>query len=488
MKSGIIYFSNTIVIHFHFGRGSRMDKVRKDDLTVGSLWKKILLFALPLAATSVLQQLFNAADLAVVGSFTGEAGEICMAAVGATTAIVSLIVNAFVGLSIGTNVVIANAIGKKDGRSVSRAVHTSVLFSVLVGFGIILIGSIFAGKLLEMTDVPPDDVLPLSERYLRIYFAGAPLILLYNFEAAIFRAKGDTRTPLAVLAVAGVVNVLLNLFFVVVLKMTVEGVAVATITSNAIGAVVLFIILLRADDDTKISFKGIRIYKDELIGILKIGVPSAIQSSVFSTANIVMQTAINSLDKTVMAASSAAVSIETFAYFMFSGFSQACVTFVGQNRGAGKLDRCTKAMWVSLTEACIALASSILVLLLAGKPMLSLFNPNREVIDIAYQRVAFIITHAYIFSVIYEVLGSYLRGMGISVLPAVITVFGVCGTRITWIMTAFRSNPTFDTVLRAFPLSLGITAVLMVLAVVFTRMKMNKRLSAATQNKKEITE
>lgn len=441
-----------------------MGMMNTENLTTGSLWKKILLFSLPLAATSVLQQLFNAADLAVIGSYTGEMGEICMAAVGSTAPIIGLIVNAFVGLSIGTNVLIAAAIGTGDKHTVHRIVHTSVLFSLLVGIFVLVFGNVFAKSLLAVTDVP-EDVLPLAAKYLQIYFLGAPAILLYNFEAAIFRAKGDTRTPLFILAVSGVINVLLNLFFVIVLHMTVEGVAIATIASNIIGAVVLFVLLMRANDETQVSIRRISMSRNELIGILKIGVPSGLQSSVFSIANIVMQAAINSLDTTTMAASSAAVNVETFAYFLFTGFSQACVTFVGQNRGAQKFDRCKKALWVSMIEAWIGLAFAIVLLLVAGKPILSLFNDNPAVIDIAFHRVTFIITYAYLFAVLYEVLGSYLRGMGISLLPAILTMIGVCGSRITWIMTAFKSDPTFDTVLWAFPISMSFTALLMAAAV-----------------------
>lgn len=445
-----------------------MSMTKTEDLTTGSLWKKILLFALPLAATSILQQLFNAADLAVVGRFTGELGELCMAAVGSTGSIIGLIVNAFVGLSIGTNVMIANAIGRRDKKAIHKAVHTSVLFSFLLGIFVLALGNVFAKSILSLTGVP-NEVLPLAEKYLQIYFLGAPAILLYNFEAAVFRAKGDTKTPLIILAISGVVNVLLNLFFVIVLKMTVEGVAIATISSNVIGAVVLFVLLLRADDDTKLSLKSIRVCKGELVGILKIGVPSGLQSSVFSIANIVIQSAINSLDTTVMAGSSAALNVETFAYFLFSGFSQACVTFVGQNRGAGKFDRCKKTLKVSLIEAWIGLGIAIALLLAAGKPILSLFNENPAVIDVAYQRLTFITTYAYFFSVVYEVLGSYLRGYGISLLPAIITMIGVCGTRITWILTAFKQNPTFDTILWVFPLSMGSTAILMTLAVILLK-------------------
>ncbi len=445
-----------------------MSTTKPKNLVTGSLWKKILLFALPLAATSMLQQLFNAADLAVIGRFTGDMGEKCIAAIGSTSQIIALIINAFIGLSIGTNVTMASAVGRGDKETVQKIVHTSVLFSVIVGFVLLLVGQFFSRSILAMTNVP-NDILPLATTYLKIYFMGAPMILLYNFEAAIFMAKGDTKTPLIILAISGAINVVLNIIFVVVFNMTIEGVAIATIVSNLIGAVVLFVFLMKSRDDTKLSLKKISIAKKELSEILKIGIPTSLEASVFCIANIVVQAAINSLDTIYMAGSSVASNVETFAYLLFTGFSKACVTFVGQNRGAQKFDRCKKTLRVSMIESWIALGIGIMIILGVGKSILSLFNTNPEVIEVGYTRLIYMVAYAYFFTSVYEVLGSYLRGYGISMLPAVITMIGVCGTRIIWIFTAFKFNPTFETILMAFPLSMIITALLMTGALIYLK-------------------
>ena len=282
-------------------------KKRRIDMLNGSIWNKIPLFALPVAATAVLEQLFNAADIAVVGNFTGELKNICVAAVGANSSIINLIVTLFIGVALGVNVVIANAVGRKDDKSVKKAVHTAVLFAIIGGFIVAVLGQFIAEPLLKLLNVPKD-VLPYAVLYLRIYLIGMPVILLYNFEAAIYRSIGETKTPLIALAASGVLNIVLNLFFVIVLKMTVNGVAIATVVSNAVSSIILFILLLRTDGNIKISFKELKIYKDALKNILRIGIPAGIQGAVFAISNIVIQSAINSLGTVVMAASSAALS------------------------------------------------------------------------------------------------------------------------------------------------------------------------------------
>ena len=335
------------------------------DMLHGSIWNKLPRFALPVAATAILEQLFNASDVAVVGNFAGDAAEktAAVAAVGANTAIIGLIVNLFVGIALGANVVIANAIGRDDKDAVHRAVHTSILVALLGGAAIAVIGELIAGTLLHSLNVP-DDVYPLALLYLRIYLLGMPVILLYNFEAAIFRSIGDTKVPLIALACSGVLNVILNLFFVAVLGMTVNGVAIATVISNALSSLILFIRLIRTDKYIKLEPRSLRIDGQSMKLILKIGLPAGIQSAVFSLSNIVIQSAINSLGKVVMAASSAALNIELLAYYVLNSFSQACTTFVGQNYGAGKIDRCKKTMLLCLGEDIIASAIAIVLVLL----------------------------------------------------------------------------------------------------------------------------
>ena len=435
---------------------------QKLDMLSGSLWNKIPQFALPVAATAILEQLFNASDIAVVGNFSGAASTIAVAAVGANSFVISLVVNFFIGIALGANVVIANAIGREDTDAVHRAVHTAVVVAVLGGALVTVLGELAAGPALRALNVPAE-VLPYALLYLRIYLLGVPVILLYNFEAAIFRSVGDTRVPLQTLAFSGVLNVLLNLFFVIVLHMTVNGVATATVLSNAISSVLLFVRLRRSDKAIHLEWTALRIDRRSLQKILQIGIPAGIQSAVFSISNIVIQSAINSLGTVVMAASSAAFNIEVVAYDVLNSFSQACTTFVGQNYGAGKLDRCRKTLVLCLVEDALASGIAILLVLGSGHFLLSLFNRDPEVIALGYTRLMTVFT-AYFFSMLYEVMSGYLRGFGISLVPALLTMLGVCGVRILWIATAFSRSRTFQTILLAYPLSLAATAVLILLA------------------------
>lgn len=451
------------------------------DITNGSLWNKILRYALPLAATGILQQLFNAADIAVVGRFTGENGEAAMAAVGANAPIISLIINTFIGISLGTNVVIANAVGSRDSATVSKAAHTSVLIAFLGGFVITAIGELLAEPIISSQNVP-EDVLPSAVLYFRIYMGGVPVILLYNFESAVFRGVGNTKTPLVILMASGALNVVFNLFFVIVLHMTVDGVALATVLSNAISAGLLLFKLFRADNDTRLSRRKMHVDKRVLMKILRIGVPAGLQSAVFSFANILIQKAINSLGRTVMAASSAAINLEAFAYSSFSSFGQACTTFVGQNYGAGKLDRCKRSLLLCYLEGFIATAASILLILLFGKELLSLFNENEDIIEIGYTRLIIIFT-AYFFSLTYDSLSGYLRGFGISATPAVLTTVGICGVRFTWIYLVFPKYESFSCIMTVYPISLGTTAVMVLIAVLIIHpaARIKKELSAGSK-------
>lgn len=435
---------------------------QKLDMLNGSLWNKIPQFALPVAATAILEQLFNASDIAVVGNFSGTASTIAVAAVGANSFVISLVVNFFIGIALGANVVIANAIGREDEDDVHRAVHTAVVVSVQGGVLVTIFGELISGVVLRSLNVP-EEVLPYALLYLRIYLLGMPVILLYNFEAAIFRSIGDTRVPLQTLAFSGILNVLLNLFFVIVLHMTVNGVATATVISNAISSVLLFVRLRRSDKVIHLDWKELHIDRKILKKILQIGFPAGIQSAVFSVSNIVIQSAINSLGTVVMAASSAAFNIEVVAYDVLNSFSQACTTFVGQNYGAGKLDRCRKTLVLCLVEDAIASGLAILLVLCSGRFLLSIFNRDPEVISIGYTRLMMVFT-AYFFSMLYEVMSGYLRGFGISLVPALLTMLGVCGVRILWIAAVFPQYRTFQTIMLAYPFSLSATAVLILIA------------------------
>lgn len=432
------------------------------DMLHGSIWNKLPQFALPVAATAILEQLFNASDIAVVGNFTGGERTASVAAVGANSPIIGLIVNLFIGIALGTNVVIAHAIGHGDKDTVHKAVHTSVLVSLIGGVLVALLGELAAAPLLGLLNVP-EDVFPLALLYLRIYLAGMPVILLYNFEAAIFRSVGETKIPLIALATSGVLNVLLNLFFVAVLHMTVDGVAIATVISNAVSSVLLYRRLRRTTQEIHLEPAQLRIDTAILGRILRIGLPAGVQSAVFAFSNIVIQAAINSLGTVVMAASSAAFNIEIFTYDILNSFSQACTTFVGQNFGAGELRRCRKTLALCLIEGIVTLAAAITVILFFGKTLLTVFNNDPAVVETGYIRLVMVML-SHSFSLLYEIMSGYLRGFGISLAPALLTMLGVCGVRIAWIRFVFPQSRTFQTIMTAYPVSLSVTALLILIA------------------------
>lgn len=437
------------------------------DILNGSMWDKILRYALPVAATGILGQLFNASDIAIVGNFAQGDTVAAVAAVGANGPVIGLLLNIFIGIALGANVVIANAIGRGDSNTVSRAVHTSIVAAVIGGIIVGTLGQLVAEPVLSMLQVP-EDVFPLALKYMRIYLLGLPVIFLYNFEAAIFRSAGDTKTPLIALALSGVLNVILNLFFVIVLNKTVDGVAIATVLANVVSSVVLLRRLLRSELFIHVEFKNLRIDWKILWRILKIGVPAGIQGAVFSLSNIVVQSAINSLGKVTMAASSAAFNVEVMAYYILNSFGQACTTFVGQNYGAGQIDRCRKALKLCLIESVIATACAVCIALLSGKYLIALFNNDPEVIRLGMVRMKFIFM-SYIFSTIYDCMSGYMRGFGISLTPALLTIFGVCGTRIIWIYMVFPMSQTFETIMQVYPISLAINMVLIFCALIITR-------------------
>lgn len=437
------------------------------DMLHGTIWDKIPRFALPIAATAILEQLFNASDVAVVGNFTGSERTIAVAAVGANSAIIGLIVNLFIGIALGANVVIANAIGRGEKDDVSKTVHTAVLTAIIGGVAVGLLGEIIANPILHLINVP-SDVFPLALLYLRIYMLGMPVILLYNFEAAIFRSIGQTRVPLAALAISGVLNVALNLFFVAVLHMTVNGVAIATVVANAVSSIILFVRLKTAKGSIRFEFRRARIHFHILKRILRIGLPAGVQGAVFALSNIVVQSAINSLGTIVIAASSAAYYIEIITYDILNSFSQACTTFVGQNYGANQLDRCKKILGISLGEGAIFLACGIALILIFGRNLLAIFNSDPEVVAVGYIRLVLLMI-GHCFCLLYEVMSGYLRGFGISLSPAALTIFGVCVIRVLWVQFVFPQLPTFWTIMTVYPVSLAATAILISLAVLYHR-------------------
>lgn len=432
-------------------------KLKKQSMTEGSLWNKILGFAFPLAMTGILQQAFNAADIAVVGNFTGNLGEACMAAVGANTPIINFIINGFLGISLGTNVVIANAVGSKDDETVQKAVHTSMIVAVIGGVIVALLGELIAEPLFRMQNIS-EESFGMALLYFRIYIAGTPVILLYNFEAAIFRGIGNTRIPFLALVIAGLINVGLNVFFVVFMGRTVDGVATATVISNMISGIVLLLFLKKSKTPAKFDEKKLRISGSVLKKILKIGIPSSLQACVFSAANIIIQSAINSLGTLVAAASSAAFNIEIFSYYVLNSFGQACTTFTGQNYGARKFDRCKKSLKLCLLEGIVIEGLMVAFLLFFGRNLIAIFKPgDPELVEIGYVRVMFITT-AHLLSLFYDVMSGYMRGYGISLSPALVTMCCICGIRIIWIYTVFEQFKSFTSIMAVYPLSLGVNA------------------------------
>jgi len=453
-----------------------MSRLNKSlDMLNGSLCDKILRYAVPLALTGILQQLFNASDVAVVGHFAGEAA---MAAVGCNTPVISFLINLFLGLSLGSNVIISQLTGQGDFEKVSKAVHTSLVISIIGGVLIATFGELLAAPVLRLLYVP-DEVFPMALSYLRIYIAGLPVIFLYNFESAIFRSQGKTEKPLFALAASGVLNVILNVFFVVVLHRKADGVAIATVMSNAVSSVILLVMLRRDPGAIRVRFSHLKIEPAILKKIMRIGLPSCIQSCMFPLSNMCVQSAINSLGTLVMAASSAAFNIDSFSFFIINSFGQACTTFVGQNYGAGKEDRCRKTLKYSfLLDGTFTVVMCILIVSF-GRPLLHIFNDNPGVIDYGMTRLKILVI-GHLFSFQVEVFSGYLRGYGRSALPAVITMASVCGIRLFWVFAVFRFFPTFPVLMTVYPISLGVNALGLIIATIVF-MKCRGRTKGAVQ-------
>lgn len=448
------------------------------DILHGSLWRNIPLFAFPVAITGILEQLSNLIDTLMIGHFSPDGGTLGMAAVGSTTPIASLLIMLFVGLSLGANVAIAHAVGAGDRDRTNRSAHTAVALSA-IGIAVAALMELISRPVLQCLNVPPE-IFNDALIYLRIYLLGIPAILLFNLEAAIFRSVGITRMPLVALAISAALNVVLDGTFVAFLGWGAAGVALATVLCYIVSSGFLFTRLLRADETIRIDPKYLRADRASAMKIVRIGLPAGIQGSFFSLANILIQACINSLGAQVVAASSAALALEFVCYSMLNSFSQACTTFVGQNNGAKNLERCRKTLKVCLVEDGIVAIAMILLVVWQGRTLLSVFSSDAEVINIAYVRVCTIFP-AYVFSMIYENMSGYLRGFGISVLPSVLTAIGVCGARFFWVLVVFPASPTFPTVMLAYPVSLGLTALLITSALIYCRpAQQAMRLNAAT--------
>lgn len=423
------------------------------DMCNGPLFGKILIFAVPLMLSGMLQLFFNAADIIVVGQFVGHTA---LAAVGSTGSLINLLVNVFVGLSVGTNVLVARYYGARDAKHLHETVHTSVLTSVLSSTALIVIGLILAEPLLTLMGTP-DDVLDQAALYMRIYFVGMPASMLYNFGAAILRAVGDTKRPLYFLFISGIVNVILNLVLVLVFHLGVAGVAIATVTSQVISAVLVALCLIKTDAPYRLELKKLRIHKSKLLEIIKIGLPAGMQGAVFSISNVLIQSSINSFGSTVMAGSTAASNIENFVYTAMNALYQTALSFTGQNVGGGKYKRIGKIMRI-----CVLDVTAIGILLgggayLCGSTLLSIYTSDPQVIQYGLERMMFVCLPYFLCGIMDTLVGS-LRGMGYSIMPMIVSLTGACALRIVWIMTIFQMNPTLSTLFLSYPVSWFVTA------------------------------
>lgn len=406
----------------------------------GNLFSGIVNFTVPIILTSLLQLLFNAADLVVVGQFCGS---MSVAAVGATGALTNLMVNFFIGLSIGTGVAVAHGIGSREDREVHCIVHTALPLSLVSGLVLTVLGVAFSRTFLHWMGTP-DTVLALSAVYMEIYFGGVTFTMIYNFSAAILRAAGDTKSPLLFLFIAGVVNVVLNVFFVLVCQMNVAGVALATTISQAISAVLVTMALMRRNDACKLDLKKLHFYKPQLRKMIRIGLPAGIQSSLFSISNVLIQSSINSFGDVLMSGNAAASNIEGFVYVCLNAFHQTAVNFIGQNAGARQHKRVYRILWICL--ACVTVVGIVtgsLAYVLGPKLLAIYITDSPEAIAYGLTRMAFICL-PYFFCGLMDVSTGALRGIGASLTPMLISVLGVCGFRVLWIYTIFQM-PAYHT-------------------------------------------
>ena len=430
-----------------------MKKSYEMDMCSGPILKKILIFSIPLMLSGVLQLLFNAADVIVVGRFAGSQS---LAAVGSTTALINLLINIFIGLSVGANVVVARAYGGKRERDVSESVHTAIALSLVSGVLLIIMGLAFSRLLLEMMGTP-DDVLDKAALYMRIYFAGMPVVMLYNFGSAILRAVGDTRRPLYYLSAAGVVNVLLNLFFVIYLHMDVAGVALATVISQVISAFLVLRALGQSEGGLKLELKKIKIHKNKMFQIFKIGLPAGMQGAIFSISNVLIQSSVNSFGSVAMAGNAASANIEGFVYNAMNAVYQTNLSFTSQNMGGKKYTRITKIMFT-----CLGTVTAVGMLLgfgayAFGGELLRIYSTDPEVIQFGMLRMSIIATTYFACGWMDTMVGS-LRGLGYSVLPMIVSLTGACGLRILWIFTIFSQHRTLASLYISYPVSWVITA------------------------------
>lgn len=431
----------------------------KSNMLEGSIFDKLIFFAFPLAASSILQQLFNSVDVAIAGRF---AGSDALAAVGANTSVIALFVNLFVGLSIGTNVVIATFIGQKKKEEVSAVVHTSLVLAFVSGV-IIMLACLPLARIILHSIGTPDDIINQATVYFRIYLLGMPFILLYNFGAAVFRSIGNTRVPMIALTVSGVINIILNIYLVKYAHMGVAGVAIATVVSNIISTAIVLGKLSIEDEMVRLDVKKLKMEGKYLKKILSVGVPAGVQSAVFSLSNVFVQAGINSFGSDAIAGSSTGLNFEYFTFYISSAFTQAAVTFSSQNFGAGNIKRCRKIARIALVEGVLFTEMLSAIFVLWRVPFVHLYTLDEPVVQYAIDRMMRVMALEGMTAV-YEVTGGVIRSMGRSLLPAILTIIGSVGFRIVWIFTVFEKYHTFRMLMWVYPVSWIFNIIMMLTA------------------------
>lgn len=446
------------------------------DMCNGPILSKMLFFAIPLMCSSMLQMLFNAADTVVVGRF---AGDNSLAAVGSNASLIGLVTNLFLGLSIGANVLVARYYGAKREKELSETVHTAILLSIYSGIILTVIGC-FGAKQILIWMQTPKEVLNLASLYLRIYFLGMTATMVYNFGSAVLRAVGDTQRPLYYLLGAGVVNVILNLIFVIELQMDVAGVALATVISQCISAFLVLRCLMHEEGGIRLIPGQLRIHRDKFAGILKIGLPAGVQGIIFSLSNVVIQSSINSFGAVTVAGNSAAANIESFVYFAMNAFHQATISFTGQNMGAGNYKRINRI--VVTGEICVAVVGIILgnLVVLAGHALLGIYSSSAKVIAAGMVRLK-VVSATYALCGMMDVMVGALRGIGYSIVPMLVSLVGVCGLRMMWIATVFQipEYHSARTVYISYPITWFLTFMVQVLCFIWAKKRIVKRSAVA---------
>lgn len=441
------------------------------DMLNGGLAGKLIIFAMPLAFSSILQQLFNSADVAVVGRF---AGDNALAAVGSCVALVGIFVNLIVGLSVGPNAVLAMLIGQKDRGKISDTLHTVLTFGSFLGIGLMLIGWLTAKPILELSGTP-ESVISEALLYINIYFISIPFMVIYNFGAAILRSYGDSRRPMYYLLISGIVNVVLNLILVIVFRLGVSGVAISTVISNILSTLLVLIHLYRRQDEFAFRPQNMKINKQHLLKVLQIGIPAGIQGAIFSISNVFIQSGINSFGEYAIAGSSLALNFEYFTYDIANAFAQAAVTFTSQNYGAGNIKRCKKIFGECMLFGFVFTEILSIIFIVWGDFFVSIYTASETVAAFALIRMYHVCSLEGLTTT-YEVESAALRGMGKSLAPAIFTILGTVVFRLIWLSTIFKLVPTYEMLMNVYPASWVFTGISLLIVYMLHMRKVNKTL------------